>query len=323
MTKNMYALYKLIYVVAIICLVLSGCGKKTETSLPPTDTVIPPTSTQLPSPAPTFTPLPPTSTPVPLAASVDGEGITMAEYQAELKRYQAAQQALSGTPSGTQNTSGTNLATDGEKRVLDDLIDQVLLAQAAAKAGFVVDDSTLQARIDQLATQLGSAVALTDWMSAHGYSEQEFRQALRRGVAAAWMRDQIIASVPEVIEQAHARQILLYNSDQANQVLDQLRAGTDFVNLAFQYDPVTGGDLGWFPRGYLTESALEEAVFKLKPGEHTGVIQTQLGFHILLLIELDPQHPLDPTARLVLQTNALQDWLETQRKQSDIQVFLP
>jgi peptidyl-prolyl cis-trans isomerase C len=302
---------------------LGGCGKKTETSLPPTATVIPPTSTYLPSSTPTFTPLPPTQTPVPLAARVNGEGITMAEYQAELKRYQAAQQALSGTPSGAQNTSGMNLATDGEKRVLDDLIDQVLLAQAAAKAGFVVDDSTLQARIDRLVAQLGSAQALTDWMSVHGYSEQEFRQALRRGVAAAWMRDQIIASVPEVIEQAHARQILLYNSDQANQVLDQLRAGTDFLNLAFQYDPVTGGDLGWFPRGYLIEPALEEAVFKLKPGEHTGVIQTQLGFHILLLIELDPQHSLDPTARLVFQTNALQDWLEIQRKQNDIQVFLP
>jgi peptidyl-prolyl cis-trans isomerase C len=323
MTKKMNALYKLIYVIAIICLGLVGCGKKTETSLPPTTTVIPPTSTRLPSPTPTFTPLPPTQTPVPLAASVNGEGITMAEYQAELKRYQATQQALSGTPSGAQDTSGMNLATDGEKRVLDDLIDRVLLAQAAVKAGFVVDDSTLQARIDRLVAQLPSAQALTDWMSAYGYSEQEFRQALRRDVAAAWMRDQIIATVPEVMEQAHARQILLYNSDQANQVLDQLRAGTDFVNLAFQYDPVTGGDLWWFPRGILPELALEEAVFKLKPGEHTGVIQTQLGFHILLLIELDPQHPLSYTARYVLQTKALQAWLETQRKQSDIQVFLP
>jgi len=313
----MNAVYIVIYVVAIICLGLGGCGKKTETSLPPTSTAVPPTSTQIPSSTSTFTPLPPTQTPIPLAARVNGEGITLAEYQAEMKRYQAAQQALSGTP------SGMNLATDGEKRVLDDLIDQVLLAQAAAKAGFVVEDSTLQARIDRLVAQLGSAQALTDWMFAHGYSEQEFRQALRRGVAAAWMRDQIINSVPEVIEQAHAHQILLYNSDQANLVLDQLRAGTDFLNLAFQYDPVTGGDLGWFPRGYLTEPALEEAVFKIKPGEHTGVIQTQLGFHILLLIELDPQHPLDPTARLVLQTNALQDWLETQRKQSDVQVFLP
>ncbi len=44
----------------------------------------------------------------------------------------------------------------------------------------------------------------------------------------------------------------------------QLQAGADFATLAYRYDPLTGGDLGWFPRGVLTQPAVEEAAFSLQ-----------------------------------------------------------
>ena len=47
------------------------------------------------TPTPTLTPSPtPTITPIPLALSVNGEGITVAEFDTELARYQQAQTAL-------------------------------------------------------------------------------------------------------------------------------------------------------------------------------------------------------------------------------------
>jgi peptidyl-prolyl cis-trans isomerase C len=262
-----------------------------------------------------------TATAVPLIALVNGEPISLASYQAELARLQAAMVAPDGTPTGTP--TGTEMATENEQRVLDELIDQVLLAQGAAESDFHVDDAMLQERYDRLVGTLGSPQALRDWMAENGYTEETFRQDLSRAIAAAWMRDHVIAAVPDVVEQVHARQILLNTAEEAGQVLADLRGGQDFAALAATYDPVAGGELGWFPRGYLFDKALEDAAFSLQAGEYSQVIETPSGFHILHVIERNPQQPLSADARYVLQEQALQEWLAQRRSQSEIQVTSP
>ncbi len=296
-------------VLAAFCLLLAACNGEITA---PTIGGGPSPTAEAPSNVPaTETPIPtPTPTPVPLAAVVNGEAITLEEYQANLGMFPAS--------------SGTNLATDAQQMVLDDLVDQALLAQGARQAGFVVDDAALQARWDALANSLGGVQALNDWAAAHGFSEPLLRVALRRAAEAAWMRDQIMAGVGEVAEQAHARQILLYNSSDAEQAYAWLQSGVDFAGLAADYDPLAGGELGWFPRAYLTEAAvLDDAIFSLEPGSYTTVIETRLGFHIIQLIEKDAEHLLTPEARRMLQMQALQNWLAEQRSQGNIQVMLP
>jgi peptidyl-prolyl cis-trans isomerase C len=291
---------------------LAACNGDSTASLTALPSESAATETRSPD-QPTDTPAPPTAIPEPLKATINGEGLTLAEYQAELARFQAA-----------QAEAGTILATEEAAAwVLDSLIDSYLLAQAARDAGFVVDEASVQTRIDALAAQLGGPQPLIDWMAAHGYTEAQFRQSLGREMAAAWMREQIALGVPETADQAHARQILLYNSEQAEQVLALLQGGQDFADLAEDYDLVTGGDLGWFPQGYLFSSAVEEAAFNLQPGQYSGVIETPLGFHIVQLVERDPQHPLSSDARRALQLQAVSTWLAERRSQSDIAVLLP
>ena len=82
-------------------------------------------------------------------------------------------------------------------------------------------------------------------------------------------------------------------------------------------------DIGWFPRGYLTEPAIEEAAFNLQPGEVSPIIETRLGFHILKVTGRDPERMLEPEAYLALQAQALQRWLDDARAQSEIQVLIP
>jgi peptidyl-prolyl cis-trans isomerase C len=285
----------------LLILTLSACAA------PGTLNPIPASPTSTPSLVPTVT-----ATSVPLAVSVNGEGIPIPEFNAELARYQQAQTALG-------NTVSLEAATQALR---DEFVDNLLLAQAAAANGYQVDDLALQRRIDSLDTQIGGPGKLTAWETAHGYTDSDFRAALRLQMAAALMRDKIAASVPATAEQVHVKQILLYNADAAQQALGYLKAGWNFTDLAARYDPVTKGELGWFPRGYLSDSAVETAAFALQPGQTSDVIQTPAGYDILFVVERDPAHLLSPDALLTLQEHAVQNWLTQQRNASKIQ-FAP
>ena len=280
----------------ILALGLSACGSLSGTPATLTPAV------------PSKTPLPPTPTPPPLAAIVNDEWITEEEFLAEVERYRMTQQAL-----GNDVT-----ATDAAQIVLDDLIAQVLLAQIARAEGFEMTKADLGSRMEALASEVGGADALAAWQSKHGYTDESFRLALKRATEAAWMRDKIVTDVPGTAEQVHAQQILLYNEETAQKVADQLSAGAKFADLAALYDPNTGGELGWFPRGYLLEPELEEAAFSLEPEQYSGVIVTEVGYHILLVVKREPQHLLSPDAYLVMQEKALGDWLAQKRTESDI-----
>ena len=260
------------------------------------------------TPQPTLTPAPPTATPVPMALTVNGDGITVEDFNAQVQRYLTSQGALGKTIS----------SDEAANTVKEDLTAQLLLAQAARADGFTLDEAGLQARLDSLSAQIGGADALTTWESAHGYTDQAFRSELKRSAESAWMRDKIIAAVPSTAEQVHVQQILLYNQETARSFLIQLNGGANFDDLAFQADQITRGDLGWVPRGYLLEPKIEEAAFSLEVGAHSDVITTDVGFHILRILARDPNRPLSPDAYLALQELALKNWIAEQRQQANI-----
>lgn len=305
---------QLVVIIIGICIfpvLVSACNKSSpvSTSIP---TGVEVTSSPTNTTEPTSTSIPATATPIPMAAIVNGEGITLDEFQAEVSRLEAA-----------SNITGTILASDTNTIVLNDLIDQTLLAQAATENGYVVNDSLIQTRIEALETKLGGAQVLDAWKSAHGYSDQSFASALKRSIGAAWMRDQIMAEVPEKVDQVHVLQILVPSQEEAEQAYSSLQAGKDFLDVAATYDPLTKGDLGWFPRGYLSDQTIEQAAFQLQPEKYSQVIHTKVGYHILYLLERDTQHLLLPDARKALQVKAIQDWINDRRVNSEIQILLP
>jgi len=292
---------------ALVCIaVLAACSRPGPAPTVYPTTAPPPSPEQAtPSEAiPSPTPVPPSPTPAELAARVNGEGILLAEYQAELKQAEAA---------GIQD----------KQVVLSDLIDRTLLAQGAVKEGFQVTQEEVQARLDSLAEQMGGAQALDAWLQANGYDAATFYQAQERSMAAVWMRDRILSQTPKTAEQVHARQILLYKQEDAQNIFAQLQAGSNFENLAATVDPVMEGELGWFPRGYLPHKTLEDAIFSLQPGQTTPIIETPAGFHIVKLIERDPARPLEPDALQVLQAQALARWLDERRSESQIEALIP
>lgn len=262
-----------------------------------------------PPPTATWTPWPPSPTPVPVAAEVNGEVIPVEEVQAEMARLQAAAAQL-----------GMNLAPEEAwQRALDDLIDQVLLAQAAVEQGFD-RQAAAQRALDEARAAQPSEQAFAAYLASLGFDEDGYRVWLGRAMAAAWMRDRIAAQVPAQAEQVHVQQILIYNEQEAQQVWQALQNGADFDRWAAVYDPQNRGDLGWFPRGVLNEPALEEAAFQLQVGAISPVIATPLGYHILRVLERQAARPLSTPARQMLQQRALAQWLQARRAQSQIRL---
>jgi peptidyl-prolyl cis-trans isomerase C len=284
-----------VLLVITICLLMSGCGLIGA------------------EPTPTPTVAVPTPTMEPMAAIVNGEGITIVEYQAELDRYVAA-----------VNETGASAPTGVEPKtlILDELINTRLLSQAAVQSGFQISEVDLENRLSQLAEQIGGVEALQNWQNRYAYSDASLRQSLQYSLAAAWMRDKIISGVPLQTEQVHARQILLADEQTALAVKAQLDAAVDFTELAYQYDSVTGGDLGWFPRGYLNIPEVETIAFSMEVGEYSAPVRSDIGWHIIQLVEKDPVHGLSPDALLSMQHQALNEWLLQRRAESTIDILI-
>jgi peptidyl-prolyl cis-trans isomerase C len=256
------------------------------------------------TPPPTDTPQP-TATPERLALTVNGQDITLVVYDRELARCQAGKASAGADPA------------DCPAAVLSQLAKQAVVEQAAAAAGVTVAPSEVDAALNKITGDLGGPGALTGWLTANKYESSEFRQALQADLLRARMVGQVTAGVGPTAEQVHAREILVASADTADAVLAKLQAGADFATLALQYSRdlsgrAGGGDLGWFPRGVLTVPEVEQAAFALQPGQTSGVIHSVLGYHILQVLDRDPQRPLSPSAEQALRAAAFAAWLDGQ-----------
>jgi peptidyl-prolyl cis-trans isomerase C len=89
-------------------------------------------------------------------------------------------------------------------------------------------------------------------------------------------------------EEYQASHILLETEDKARELLKLLDAGADFATLAQEHSTgpsgPRGGDLGWFGKGQMVPD-FENAVLSMTPGTYAGPVQTQFGYHLILLTD--------------------------------------
>ncbi|HEX6370771.1 MAG TPA: peptidylprolyl isomerase [Longimicrobium sp.] len=72
----------------------------------------------------------------------------------------------------------------------------------------------------------------------------------------------------------------------ATQVLTELGEGAEFEVLARRYGTDAtrerGGDLGWFRQGQMVRE-FDQVVFAMRPGQTSGIVETEFGFHVIKL----------------------------------------
>ncbi|MCS6847884.1 MAG: SurA N-terminal domain-containing protein [Anaerolineae bacterium] len=276
-------------------------------------------------PQSTATPTPrPTPTPNPLAARVNGQPITLAEYEAELARYIAA---LPDAPDPNSDR-GRLLALQLRDAALEALIEQALIEQEAARNGIQVSDQQVAEELAIAKERAGGEAKFQAWLAATRQTEDSIRELLRRELLANAMRDRVLATMPRTAEYVHAYHIVVATEREARQVLARLQNGAKFTALAqsLSLDESTradGGDLGWFARntGAVLWPEVEDAAFSLQPGETSEIVKSPIGYHIIRVTGREVRG-LTEADTIYLQTIALAEWMAGLKARSQIERFI-
>ena len=240
-------------------------------------------------------------------AVVNGTAITRSAYDEELKRYEK-QLAMSGKPADPAQL------TSMKERVLEGLVDRELLKQEAQKQGIKADDRELEVQLAMLKKRFPSEEEFSKALSAMNLTEAQLRTQYKTDLIIKKLIDQQIASkvtvsdadtkafydanpdlfkAPESVRASHILIQVDQNAGEADKakaretitaIQKRLQKGEDFAAVAKETSQcpssAKGGDLDYFARGQMV-GPFEEAAFKLKPGEMSGIVETQFGYHLI------------------------------------------
>ena len=109
--------------------------------------------------------------------------------------------------------------------------------------------------------------------------------------------------------------------------LERLDSGEDFAAVAkdLSQDSSTrerGGDLDWVTRGSLLSPELEDVVFRLATNERSEIVASDLGFHIVEVLERDPARAMSDEQLMPQREKKLTEWLTARRKASTIEIMV-
>ena len=207
-------------------------------------------------------------------------------------------------------------------QVLQQMINEKLIVAKAIQDSVTVSDDEVQQQLEtaiqQRIQQVGSEARLEEMYGMPlSRIKREYRDEMRKNLLAQKLQQQRFGSaqigrfeveefyktykdslprVPEEVELAHifikpkfGESERLAARAKMQSLLDSLAAGVDFAGLAQRHsdDPGSapmGGNLGLVRRGQFVKE-FESAVFSLTEGQTSGIVETELGMHIIRLEE--------------------------------------
>lgn len=165
----------------------------------------------------------------------------------------------------------------------------------------LADDVLFKGILEQLIQQTALAQSQEDKLTAR--DEVMISNQRRTYISGAALQAVVAEAVTDATIQAaydakykgaaplteyRASHILVVTEEQAKDLKAQLDGGADFAELAkansTDGSSAGGGDLGWFGPGMMVKP-FEDAVIALQPGQVSAPVQTQFGWHLILLAE--------------------------------------
>lgn len=169
-----------------------------------------------------------------------------------------------------------------KKAARDELIRREVLAQDARKKGYDKKPE-VAARMELARQAVLVGYYVDEWVKAHPLNDETLKAEYSRRVAE--MKDL----------EYKTRHILIEKEDEAKAIITKLQTGAKFEDLAKDSKDVgskdKGGDLGWsLPQNFVQPFA--EALVKLEKGKFTTQpVQSQFGYHVILLDDTRKPEP--------------------------------
>ncbi len=274
----------------------------------------------------------------PPAARIGNDRISDAELQRNIPLFRFLS-SLSQQPCGQQDTASKETAQAACARfTLTNLIQEHLIDVYAAANDVSVPESDVSDTTSQLESRVGGHEQLVELLSKQGMSIPQLRDLtgrlllfneVRRDIASGEISD---AELHQAYEQTKAQYVQIHVAHilvEDEKLADEISAQVDkknFAQLAQKYSTDTasaknGGDIGTQPAGQL-DPTFTQAALSLKPGEISKPVQTQFGWHIIMLIESSSTPFKDVKAQLLDQASAqsFDTWLSDTLRSADIHV---
>ena len=277
-------------------------------------------------------------------ALVNGTVIKQAELDSEMGRYLDRLQRTGRFPNDLERK-------EIKKQVLENLIARELLYQESQKKGIKVDQKEIDEQLTGLKGRFPSEAEFKNALSRNNLTEADLRFQFERDLAIKKLLDGQIGDKVAVSEketrayydsnletfkkpeQVRASHILIKvdpGADEAKKaearkkiesLQTKLKKGEDFGALAKEYSEgpsgPKGGDLGFFGRGQMVKP-FEETAFAMKPGQVSDMVETNFGYHLIMVTDRTPEGTL-PYEEV---KDRLQQFLKQQKVQEAIAQYV-
>ena len=163
---------------------------------------------------------------------------------------------------------------------------------------------------------------------AHLSQEDYERLIVAPALARQKVSDALAAGIGQSAPQVHAAHLLAPTREEAETARARIvDGGEDFATVAGevstdQGSAGNGGDLGWFTRDEMVPP-FAEAAFSLTPGTVSEPVESEFGWHVIQVVESDPDRPLTDAQINRLRQTVVERWLEEQRAALAITASLP
>jgi peptidyl-prolyl cis-trans isomerase C len=280
----------------------------------------------------------------PTALRVGDNEVTASEVE---RRFDIALRSLA-------NNQGIPLSDDLRLQLrsflpqfLEQRATEVVMLQEAAARDIAAPDEAVEAVLEQVRSSVLPGQTYEELLVEAGFGDEAFLRTLIEEAetinllvealrAEVEVDDEAILAAYEanvdsfaVPEQACARHILLDTEADAQLALGDLVAGADFALLAMDRSTgpsaPNGGDLGCFGRGQMV-APFEEAVFAAQVDIPAGPIETQFGYHLILVYDRQeagtaPLEQVRGTLEQQVRDEAFSAVLDELRAGADVELF--
>jgi len=251
------------------------------------------------------------------AAIVGNKIIKYSDYLAELDslNYYISQ------PQNAEAAAG--LTGDvAKKTIMNKLIQQSFVDKKAVEYKITVSNDEIQNEFDNIVSQAPGGLAdLTNSLKeSFNWDVNQFKERALKPYLYAFKLQQKIAMDDQINSEAKKK---------AEDVLALVKKGEeDFDSLAKKYSEDTsassGGDIGFISKGD-TVTEFENAAFALKKDEVSGIVKTEYGYHIIMLV--DRIQSSDGTESLhvkhiLIKSKSIDQWLVEELAKTKIDVFI-